>query len=138
MFTHLKAESAAYFADREEKSDLFYEKQEKKYDKLESKLTGMVKWTLGIVLFIVTIYGGVIASTFANNTDKADKKDYLSLKDAYILRTLGDKYYDQRYVLKPGESIDKYTYQWHMNIIFEEIHRGTSLKDSLMPMNKQF
>jgi len=119
-------------ANQQEKANIFYDDQEEKIKSVIKEaikeMTSTIKWFLGVVLIIVM---GVVGLTIGNTVGlagKANANEVFSLKDAKTLRMAGDAYYDQRYVLKSGETIDKYTYQWHMETIFEKLNRGGHLQ----------
>lgn len=87
-------------------------------------MVSTVKWFLSIVLIIVGGYGAVIGYNFFEVNKKADKKDVLNINTAKNLFELNGKYNDQRFVLKSGETIDKYNYQWYIETTFGDQSRG--------------
>lgn len=111
------------------------EKQATKYDNFEKKVLGIIKWVLGIMLGIVLLCSGIVGVTWIIVQSKANKIEVLSLEDAKIIIDLGDKYRDQRYVMRTGETIDKYNYKWYIETVFARASRGekttTRLEDEL-------
>lgn len=104
---------AEHFEKQEIKADKFYEKQEKRHNIM-----------IMIEIFLFGIFAVAIGVIFISNQSKANKTEVLLLEDAKTIIDLGDKYRDQRYVLSPGETIDKYNYQWYIETVFSRATRG--------------
>ena len=108
-----------------------HEKQSLKYNVFENKIFILIKWFLMFFGAVALICSTVVGITWVNVQNKANKNDVLTLKDAKIVIDLGDKYRDQRYVLRSGETIDKYNYQWMLETVFARASRGEETKTRL-------
>lgn len=112
-----------------------YEKQEiiakESYGKWEEKMaavvkesikdmTSMIRWFLTIVLLIVGGFGGLTIVNTALLGNKANKTEVLSKDESKVLIDTRDKYYDKRFVIIPGETMERNKYQWSLERIFEK------------------
>ena len=102
-----------FLSDSETKQEVFLERMERRHNIM-----------IGMNLFLLGLFATAIAILWASNGQKANKNEVLSLKDAQKIIETGDAYRDQRYVLKSGETIDKYNYMWLMETIFERSSRS--------------
>lgn len=103
-----------------------FEKQSLKYDEFEKKVFGLIWKVFAFFGAVAVVASGVVGATWVSNQQKADKKDVLYLNTAKNLFELNGKYNDQRFLLKPGETIDKYNYMWYIETTFGDQSRGTS------------
>lgn len=135
METHFekqaKKEDVAIAEHFEKQDDLMREYYKNQDEKIGSvikeaikEMTGIIKWFLGVALIIIGAFGGLTIINTVTLASKANTNEVLSLKDAQKIIATGDAYRDQRYVLKSGETIDKYNYMWLMETIFERSSRS--------------
>lgn len=102
----------------------FLEKQEIKNNETRSFLVSTVKWFLSIALGFLVVMAGGVGYYAIQIEKKADKNATLSIEDAKIIRELGDKYYDSRYVHADGSTVDQGNYQLMLQTLFERASRG--------------
>ena len=123
-YTNIKQHSQQIFASMEKDFKAFLSSSEEKQDRTLDKIERRFNSMFGMNLFLLGLFATAIGYLIISNNGKANKEDVLMIKDAKNLIELGDKYNDQRYVLKPGETIDKYNYQWFIETLFERASRS--------------
>lgn len=102
-----------FLSESENKQEVFLERMERRHNIM-----------IGMNLFLLGLFATAIAILWSSNAQKANTNEVLSLKDAKKIIETGDAYRDQRYVIKSGETIDKYNYMWLMETIFERSSRS--------------
>ena len=132
IFTYLKNQEnkhdeafSAHLKVQREKHDTEFsqhlEKQAIKYENFEKKVLGLIWKVLAFVFGVVILCSAVVAVTWITVQNKAEKKDTLSLLNAKAIIDSGDKYRDQRYVIRKDETLEKYHYQWCYDSVFADI-----------------
>lgn len=106
-----------YLRIKKDADDLFT-KMEVKHDSLMDKMEKRHNYLMLINLFLFGIFGTIIGVTWVNNTSKANISDVLTIKEAKVLRELGDAYYRTIFVQKENPPMDTTNYNWVMKGIF--------------------
>lgn len=119
-----------HFRKQEMKEDAamskHFEKQSVKYDNFEKKVLELIWKVLSFIIGVIVLCSGIVAYTWITVQTKADSDRVFLLDEAKQLEKLRNSYMDDRYVIKPMQTIDSFNYRWLVESIFEHNLRGGS------------
>lgn len=115
----MRAKSVQIHHEINEKAELLFAKMELKHDSFMDKMEKRHNYLIGITLFLLGIFGTVTGVTWINVQNKANASEVLTLKEAKVLRELGDAYYRTIFVQKENPPVDTTNYNWVMKGIFQ-------------------
>lgn len=114
----MRAKSNQIHTDINKKAAILFDKMETKHDALMDKMEKRHNYLMLISLFLFGIFGTIIGVTWINTQGKANANEVLTLKEAKVLRELGDAYYRTIFIQKENPPIDTTNYNWVMKGIF--------------------
>lgn len=123
----MRAKSTQIHHEIDAKAEFLFAKIETKHDALMDKIEKRHNYLTVISLFLFGIFGTVIGVTWLNNQQKANASEVLTLKEAKVLRELGDAYYRTIFVQKQNPPVDTTNYNWVMKGIFSGSLRSGKL-----------
>lgn len=125
--------SAEFFASQEKKHNDYLESRketEELRDKIKNRRDNLLIVVITLMCSVIG-YNTIKTEVLDNEVDgKANAKEVLRLDDAKDIRELGDRYYDQRYVIKNGSEPDPVNYKQFVETLFERASRGSEIKNS--------
>ena len=123
----MRAKSVQIHHEINDKAEFLFTKMETKHDALMDKMEKRHNYLMLISLFLFGVFGTVIGITWLNVQNKANASEVLTLKEAKVLRELGDAYYRTIFVQKENPPVDTTNYNWVMKGIFKgNLRSGTN------------
>ena len=104
---------ALHFEKQELKHNDFFEKMEKRIDRLST----INMWLLGMFALAITYI-------FVVQQKKANASDVLSTDTFKNIMKISDSYKDQRYIIRPDQKFDEDSYRMVIETLLERNERG--------------
>ena len=123
----IEKKSNKIYSKIQEDASILFDKMELKHDSLMDKMEKRHNYLMTISLFLFGIFGTIIGITWLNMQSKANASEVLTIKEAKIIRELGDAYYRTIFVQKINPPVDTTNYNWIMSGIFSGTLRSGNL-----------